>query len=304
MKFDHLISISNQWNSKPCREKHVCHRCSRIEFPIQSSARRSVQQWKEIDWHFVSNQSMMDTEDVFDRLLQGKLLSLRTKNNPTCTCRDILEEDFDLYWSRWRLASYFLRLFTALIRFFFSFSPSGVFEAPLASDDEDSQSDKDSLIDESNVLLIRQLFHSNENEPMDSLISSRPRSSRLKKASAIVVPSSTFNIIGNHIEARIVRIRLVFIHIGERQSLRWFRTDFTSFRRDRHVEREVSSGYLLWSALERATHQFDHTESDSSTANATLRRESLGEVEWIQFEQCLVTSAAHRECHRTDRCTR
>lgn len=75
MKFDRLISISPQWNSNPWREKYFCHRCFRIEFPIQSSAKRSVEQWKEIDWHFISNQSMMDTEDVFDRSLQGKVLS-------------------------------------------------------------------------------------------------------------------------------------------------------------------------------------------------------------------------------------
>ena len=85
------------------------------------------------------------------------------------------------------------------------------------SDDED---DKESATEESSVLLSRRSSHSNESEPMDTSLSSRPRSSRLKKASAIVVPSSALNSIGRDTEAHIVRIRLVFIHIGEIDTLK------------------------------------------------------------------------------------
>ena len=179
-----------------------------------------------------------------------------------------------------------------------------IFEAPLASDDEDSQNDKDSWTEETNDLLIHQLFHSNENETMDMSMSSRPRSSRAKKASAVVVPLSTLNIIDNDTGARIVRIRLVFIHIGEREPVLSAPSALPLFRRDRYIEWEVSSGCLLWSPVEGETHQHEHAESHSSTASAASTREHLREAEWIQFERCLVTPTIHRECHRTDRCSR
>lgn len=120
----------------------------------------------------------------------------------------LLLSDTDIRWIYFYDFSFFI---------FFKSRCIYVFQAPLASDEDDDGEDKDSYTSAEQQYLIELT------QPVTNLLStmdSRPRSSRSKKGSSIVVPASSVSIIDRPSSARIVRIRLIFIHIGKQSTER------------------------------------------------------------------------------------
>jgi hypothetical protein len=114
-----------------------------------------------------------------------------------------------------------LLLFVDLVTFdvFFVF----LFQAPLAVYDDDTDIDKNYLKKVQRLFTInrssrsKQNHHSNENQDTETN-NDHQRFHRRKKSPPIVVPNSTLNLMEKKSNARIVRIRLVFINIGKRKS--------------------------------------------------------------------------------------
>ena len=96
-----------------------------------------------------------------------------------------------------------------------------MFQAPLAVHDDDIKDDKNNLKKIQRLFKMSRSSHSNENNNTRT-DNYQQRFLRRRKSSSIAALNSTLHLIEGKSSARIVRIRLVFIHIGERKSILLF----------------------------------------------------------------------------------
>jgi hypothetical protein len=143
------------------------------------------------------------------------------------------------------------------------FSPSA-FQAPLAVFDPDIDDCESVFQKTSKRSRMSRLFHSKVSnqtaENNDPKVSQRELIH--KKSSSIVVNNPLSNLPAKEPNARIVRIRLVFIHIGERCFFYIHMNHFSLHivdRRDRYAQRKVSSGYLLRGQVDTKARQSKRT---------------------------------------------